>query len=761
MTTTQSPSSGQPEPSERSWREEYLPIYLPLREKLASAVFADTGRPYFDETDLATFDAAAALAAESHSGQQRDSGEPYIIHPVAVAEILLEYGMDTASITAALLHDVVEDTGVTTQQVTERFGKTVALLVEGVTKLGKLPYAADREELQAENIRKMLLAMSEDIRVMIIKLADRVHNMRTLQYRSEQKRRDVARETLEIYAPIAHRLGIRAFKEELEDLAIQYLDPVGYQEIALSLEQQNSTRSEFLQSVHARVQDRLTGHVSNFQIEGRIKSVHGIYRKMYGQKKSFSEIYDVYAIRVIVDSVADCYYVLGVIHDMFRPIPGRFKDYISTPKPNLYQSLHTTVLGDEAIPFEAQIRTQEMHRTAEYGVAAHWKYKQDITGRSSMEQRLSWIRQLLETQKDAGSVEEIVQTIKSDLAKEEVYALSPKGQVYALPQGATVIDFAYAVHSGVGNKMVGAKVDTRIVPIDYQIKNGEVIEILTTANQEKGPSRDWLKIAATSQAHSKIRSWFKKERREENIAEGRQEVERELRRSFIRLDDEAMEALLRKEAERHQMDSVEEFYAAVGYGGLQLQKFMPRIRDEYQKILKARAERDQDPNRPPEAYVTAARQRSARGEGVVVEGIDNCLVKLSRCCRPLPGDQIIGYITRGFGVSIHTRTCTNVPADPALASEPERWLNAYWSPDVKEEFKASLMVTTINRLGMLADVTRSFANMHVMINSLSLKEHKDGTATVYSTVSVNGLEHLGTVIAKMGKLDGVLRVERA
>ena len=506
-------------------------------------------RENMTENDVSLVEKAYFIAKKAHEGQFRFSGEPYIIHPVSVAIILYNLGMDGESMAAALLHDVVEDTDMTKENIQEEFGEDVANLVEGVTKLGKVPIFT-KEEQQAENVRKMLMAMSQDIRVIIIKLADRIHNMRTLSFMRPDKRREKAQETLEIYAPIAHRLGIRGVKEELEDLAISYLDPVAYKEIRDRLEQQQSKRKEYLDSIQKKISERIKLVVPNASISGRIKSVHGIYRKMYMQGKSFDEIYDIYAVRIIVDDVIDCYNCLGIIHDMFKSIPGRFKDYISTPKANMYQSLHTTVIGDEGIPFEVQIRTWEMHRTAEYGVAAHWKYKLGMSGRQKFEEKFSWIRQLLESQNVSENPQDIVNTIKTDLVQEEVFVFTPKGTVINLPAGATVVDFAYAIHSAVGNRMVGAKVDGRIVPIDYVVKTGEIVEIITSSQQNKGPSRDWLKFVKTSGARNKIRSWFKKERREENILEGKMEVEREFKRNFIRLNDQQFDKFILEVAQR-------------------------------------------------------------------------------------------------------------------------------------------------------------------------------------------------------------------
>ncbi|MCR5484591.1 MAG: bifunctional (p)ppGpp synthetase/guanosine-3',5'-bis(diphosphate) 3'-pyrophosphohydrolase [Clostridiales bacterium] len=714
-------------------------------------------KEHYDSEDvLRSVEEAYEIASKAHEGQKRLSGQPYIIHPLAVAEILVNLGMDRQSIIAALLHDTVEDTPMTLDDVRQKFGADVAGLVDGVTKLGKVPFSSreEKEERQAENIRKMLLAMSQDIRVIIIKLADRLHNMRTLAFQKPQKRRDIALETLEIYAPIAHRLGIRSIKVELEDLAISFLDPVAYHEIGDKLEEQSTSRNEFLQSIEAKISERVREEVADAHIEGRIKSVHGIYRKMYMQNKTFDEIYDIYAVRIIVNSVIDCYNCLGIIHDMYKPLPGRFKDYISTPKPNMYQSLHTTVIGSEGIPFEVQIRTWEMHRTAEYGIAAHWKYKLGMTN-DKMGDRLAWIRQLLDTQKDSENVEDIVLTIKTDLVPEEVFVFTPKGDVINLPQGATVIDFAYAIHSAVGNRMQGAKVDGRIVPIDYKVKTGEIVDVITSSNPNKGPSRDWLKIVKTSEARSKIRSWFKKERREENIVEGKAEVEREFRRSFIRLDDDELEKFLQTIAERQHFNSVDDFYAAIGYGGISLTRLMPRIRDDYNKLLKT-----SDQDEIQQAYVPQ-KKKTKSNEGVVVEGLDNCLIKFSRCCNPLPGDEIIGFITRGHGVSIHKRDCTNVPKTTALAPEPERWIHAYWDKNVREEFKSTLLISCFNRVGLLADISGQFANMHVMIHDISTRNFKDGRVALTVTITVNSIEHLKSVVSKIERIDGVLSVERS
>jgi GTP pyrophosphokinase len=710
-------------------------------------------RETYSEAEANKIDEAFAFAFNAHNGQLRKSGEAYIIHPIAVAKILIGFGMDYQSVIAALLHDVVEDTPVTSEDVKKLFGEQVALLVEGVTKLGKVPLAS-REEQQAENLRKLLLAMSEDIRVIIIKLADRLHNMRTLKYVPEQKRRDTAKETIEIYAPIAHRLGIRPVKEELEDLAISYLDPVAYEEIKRALAEQEPQRKEFLESIKSKIAARVKTVVQDATIEGRIKSVHGIYRKMYMQGKSFEEIYDIYAVRLIVNTVGDCYNCLGVIHDMYKPITGRFKDYISTPKPNMYQSLHTTVIGNEGIPFEVQIRTVEMHKTAEYGIAAHWKYKlgyKDAESNKRIEKGIGWVHDLLEAQSESGDVSDIVNTIKHDFVSEEVFVFTPKGDVICLPVGATVIDFAYAIHSAVGNKMTGAKVDKHIVPLTHVVKTGEIVEVLTSSQPGKGPSRDWLKIVTTSEARTKIRTWFKKERREENIVEGKQEFERELRRNNITPDEEQSAALMQTIIEKQRMATEDDFYAALGYGGIILSKIMPMIKEEYNKLART----------APEKEVKYKQARTVSSEGVVVDGIGNCLVKLSRCCNPIPGDEIIGFITRGHGVSVHKRDCPNVPSVINAAPEPERWIRVYWSTVTQKDFSASMLLTCLSGKTTMNDIFSALNSIHVTVYSINTRDTKDGRMLVNITVNANSVEHMKSMMSRLSKLSGVLSVDRS
>ncbi|MBO1679992.1 RelA/SpoT family protein [Bittarella massiliensis (ex Durand et al. 2017)] len=720
--------------------------YEQLREKLAAG----------DKYDLAVIDRAYALAYEAHGEQKRRSGEPYITHPVQVAALLWELGMDTDCVVAALLHDVVEDTPTSLDEVSKQFGPDVALLVDGVTKLGKIQFTTKEDE-QAENIRKMLLAMSKDIRVILIKLCDRLHNMRTLEVMPEQHRRDKALEVMEVYAPIAHRLGISSVKEELEDLALKYLDPFGYYQIQEYLNSRKVDTEDFLEIVTGRIRERLKDYEDVIEISGRVKSVYGIYRKVFMSGRSFDEIYDIVAVRILCNTVNECYNILGLMHDLFRPIPNRFKDYISTPKPNMYQSLHTTVISKEKMPFEIQIRTYEMHHTAEYGIAAHWKYKAGVRGSDKLDEKLAWVRQLLEAQKDSEDARDIITNIKSDLTFEEVYAFTPKGDVKSLPKGSTVIDFAYAIHSGVGNSMVGAKVDGRIVSLDYQIQNGEIIEIITTKSPNRGPSRDWLKIVHTSEARNKIRTWFKKTQREENILEGKIEVDREFKRNQIAVNDEQLEQLLMGVGKKYQVGSLDDFYAALGYGGINLTRLMPRIKEAYSKMV--------NPAPPPapltKEEVPLTKSKHTSSGGVEVEGIDNCLVKFAKCCNPLPGDSIVGFITRGFGVSVHKADCPNVLAAKNLEENSERWVKVKWSASSRDSFKSTLQLVGLDRQGLFADISIALSAMRVPIFAINARSLQNGFADVMITIGISNVEHLTSIIARLQKIQGVESVQRS
>ena len=710
----------------------------------------DSGRNYDTDRIMAAY----KVAEEAHKDQRRRSGEPYISHPVAVAIILVGLGMDTDTLVAALLHDVVEDTATTSDSIEKQFGKDVALMVDGVTKLGQVPFST-REEQQAENVRKMLLAMAQDVRVIIIKLADRLHNMRTLESMPPQKQRDKSLETMEVYAPLAHRLGLKLVKEELEDTALRFLDPDAYAEIESQLKLRRDERDKFLAMMRQRLSDRLTAEHMNFHLESRVKSIYGIYRKVYMQGRDFDEIFDVYALRVIVDTVIECYNVLGIVHDLFRPIPNRFKDYISMPKANMYQSLHTTVLDKEGIPFEIQIRTWDMHYVAEYGVAAHWKYKAGLSGKDSLEEKIAWVRQLLEAQQESDDVEDIVRSIKTDIAPEEVFAFTPKGDVISLPSGSTIIDFAYAIHSAVGNRMTGAKVDGRIVPIDTPVKTGMVIEIIT--GNTKGPNRDWLKIVKTSEARNKIRSWFKKEKREENIAAGREELEKEFRRSSISLTDQQEEDFLSYLAEKQQMNSVDDFLAAIGYGGISLSKIAPRIKSDYIRMFRTTEE-----EKAAQTMPKLVEKKSKVSSGVIVEGLDSCLVKFAQCCNPLPGDEIIGYITRGSGVSIHKIDCPNVANSMKDPEQASRWVSAHWAETTQREvFKSSIELLARDRGLLIAEVSITLNNMHIPIHALQARELKDGMTSVTLTLGTVNVEQLTNIMSNLRKIDGVVDVKRA
>ncbi|WP_270739981.1 RelA/SpoT family protein [Massilioclostridium coli] len=710
-------------------------------------VLKATDRPF----DLDKITKAYEVAKDAHAGQLRLSGEPYVTHPIAVACILAELGMDNECVEAALLHDVVEDTTVSLEEVKKKFGEDVALLVDGVTKLGKIPLTT-KEEQQAENVRKMLLAMAKDIRVVIIKLADRLHNMRTAEFWPEQKQRDKSLETMEVYAPIAHRLGIRPVKEELEDLALQYLDPVAYREIQQKLKDRALNNQNYIEYIKQKIAARLQELNISAKIDGRVKSIYGIYRKVYMAGREFDEVYDIYAIRVIVDSVLECYNILGAMHDLFTPIPNRFKDYISMPKPNMYQSLHTTVIAKEGIPFEIQIRTWEMHYTAEYGIAAHWKYKEGIRGKDNLEERLAWVRQIIEAQQESQDAEDIMQSIKTDIGSEEVFVFTPKGDVKALPVGSTVIDFAYAIHSAVGNRMIGAKIDGRIVSLDTKLKTGQVVEIITIKSENHGPSRNWLKIVATSEARSKIRSWFKKERREENIVEGKAELERELKRNKIYLPDEQMAEFLEGMCKKNHCENLEEFYAAIGYGGISLSKIIPRVKEAYIKLIKS----EQEPvSEAPKITHTKATS------GVIVEGIDNCLVKFAQCCNPLPGDDIIGFITRGHGVSIHKKDCVNVLSSMKDPSQVDRWIHVRWEQSAPTSYRSTLDIVADSRTGLLADVSVVLANFRVPIHEINARELKNGNANIVVTIAIAGVEQLNNIIQRIHKIEGVISVERA
>ena len=709
--------------------------------------------------DLGRIRAAYDMARLAHSGQLRKDGSPYVTHCVAAADITVDMGLDEDSIVSALLHDVIEDTNLTHDDIARQFGDAVADIVEGVTKLTRVQYTSKEDE-QMENLRKMLMAMAKDIRVILIKLADRTHNMRTMEYQTAEKQRQKSLETMEIYAPIAHRLGMQRIKWELEDLSLKYLDPVGYTEITQSLEKKQREHESFMERVQAQIETRLKEqHVPYLRVYGRMKHPYSIYRKMYAQNKTMDEVLDLFAFRVIVDTVADCYNVLGIIHDLYRPILGRFKDYIGTPKPNMYQSLHTTVIGADGIPFEVQIRTEEMHEIAEYGVAAHWKYKQGISGNAS-EHNYEWVRRLLENQENTDA-EEFVHTLKVDMFADEVFVFSPRGDVTNLPAGATPIDFAYSIHSAIGNRMTGAKVNGRIAPLDYQLKNGDIVEILTSKNAH-GPSRDWLKIAKSSEARSKIRQWFKKERREENIINGRMSFEAELKHLGIPMSDvlgtDLEAALLKKTS----FGSMDEMYAAIGYGGFSAQKAVNRIHDEIIKLEKQRqAERAATvPVDNSGATRPAIPKRTKSEQGIVVEGLSNCLVKFSKCCTPVPGDKIVGFITRGYGVSVHRCDCPNAAPERRKPEERGRWIKVSWGTDVKESYQTALDIYAKDRLDLVLDVSAALSTSQTRVASLNATTTSDGFAVIHLNIFISDANHLAAVMRKLHQISGVMKVDR-
>ncbi|MBE7005264.1 MAG: bifunctional (p)ppGpp synthetase/guanosine-3',5'-bis(diphosphate) 3'-pyrophosphohydrolase [Ruminococcaceae bacterium] len=717
----------------------------------------ETIRGYNPGADFAMIEKAYRYAVVHHGEQKRKDGSPYVTHPIAVAQIVAdELHLDSESIVASLLHDCIEDTDATYENISKEFSTTIANLVEGVSKLTRVVYTTKEEE-QMENLRKMLMAMSKDIRVILIKIADRTHNMRTMEYQSKEKQRQKSLETMEIYAPIAHRLGMQRIKWELEDTSLKYLDPVAYNEIETSLESKREEYDAFIERVTRQIEDRLRDmHVPFRRVYGRMKHPYSIYRKMYVQQKTMSEVLDLFAFRVIVDTVADCYNVLGIIHDLYRPLLGRFKDYIGTPKPNMYQSLHTTVIGKSGIPFEVQIRTQEMHEVAEYGIAAHWKYKSGISGEAS-EGTYEWMRKLLENQENTDA-EEFIHTLKVDMFADEVFVFSPAGDVTNLPAGATPIDFAYSVHSAVGNRMVGAKVNGRIVPLDYQLQNGEIVEILTSKTA-RGPSRDWLRIAQSSEARSKIRQWFKKEKREENIVNGRSAFESELRHVGVPLSavqgTELETALLKKLP----YNAIDDMYAAIGYGGFTAQKAVTRISEELTRLKRLQQEKEPAPE-PAKPAPIPKPQRSKSEQGIVVEGLSNCLVKFSKCCTPVPGDEIVGFITRGYGVSVHRADCPNAAPSRRRPDEESRWIHVSWGDDVRESYVTSLEVYAKDRINLVLDVSSALSTSNIRVQSLNANILPDSTALIRLSIMVSDSVQLAALMRKLNQISGVTRVER-
>ena len=723
----------------------------------------NTVREYNPGADFKRIRESYEFAKQHHGEQRRKSGELYITHPLAVAQIVAEeLHLDSESIEAALLHDVIEDTDATYDDVAKLTSPTVADLVEGVSKLTRIQYAAKEDE-QMENLRKMLIAMSKDIRVILIKISDRLHNMRTMEYQTPAKQKQKSLETMEIYAPIAHRLGMQRMKWELEDLSLKYLDPIGYDEIVSKLDAKRPEYDALMSRTQAQIDQRLNEMGIKHIVYGRMKHPYSIYRKMFSQNKSLDEIFDLFAFRVVVDTVSDCYNVLGVIHDLYKPILGRFKDYIGTPKPNGYQSLHTTVMGNEGIPFEVQIRTTEMHEIAEYGVAAHWKYKQNGQG-AGTEGKYEWVRRLLENQEGADA-EEFIHSLKVDMFSDEVFVFTPNGDVQNLPAGATPIDFAYAIHSAVGNRMIGAKVNNRIVTLDHVLKNGDIVEILTSKNA-KGPSRDWMKIAKSNEARSKIRQWFKKEKRDENIANGRSAFDAELRHCGIAmkdvLDPEFLPVLLKKVA----YPTLDDLYAAIGYGGFTAQKAVSRIQGELQRRQQQRqqeqmlAEAVAESKEDPKPADTPKQPKAVKSEqGIIVEGLDNCLVKFSKCCTPVPGDDIVGFITRGYGVSVHRADCPNA-SEEKRKEQPDRWIHVSWGTDTNDSYPTTIEAVCKDRLNLLLDVSAALSTTKTFVLGLNSRSTEDGFAIIRIEIQIKDGAQLSTLMNKLHQISGVLQVNR-
>lgn len=716
---------------------------LNMLKTKAQQVYGDEGVKKIKE--------AYTFAENAHKSQLRSSGEPYIIHPLEVALILMDLGLDVDTVVAGLLHDVVEDTGVPIEELTKLFGAEVADLVDGVTKLGKIAFKT-KEEQQAENLRKMFLAMAKDIRVIIIKLADRLHNLRTLEYVDEEKQREKAYETLEIYAPLAHRLGIFKIKWELEDTSLRYIDPKGYYDLVEKIAIKRREREKYIQEIIETLEKKLDEMNIEAEIEGRPKHFYSIYRKMYMQHKTFEEIYDLLAIRVIVNTVKDCYGVLGVVHTLWKPIPGRFKDYIAVPKPNMYQSLHTTVIDSRGELFEIQIRTWEMHRTAEYGIAAHWKYKEGKKSSSDFDEKLAWLRQLLEWQSDLKDAREFMESLKIDLFTDEVFVFTPKGDVVDLRKGATPLDFAYAIHSDVGNQCVGAKVNGRIVPLDYVLQTGDIVEILTSSSSS-GPSRDWLNIVKTSQAKNKIKQFFKRERREENIEKGKEMLEREARRQGYSLSQLLSKDWPETVWRKYGFNSVEDMYAALGYGGITTNQILFRLIDEYKKANK----QEREENLTTKKDTKPQKSHTANDKGIKVKGIENIMVRLSKCCNPVPGDVIIGYITRGRGVSIHRVDCINLK-DPLV--EPQRFIEVEWIDEYKASFSSEIQILARDRQMLLADITKAMSDMKVNVTAVNARTTKNKQVVINIMIEINDIEQLRRVIKQIEKIDNVIDAYR-
>ena len=722
--------------------------------------------PFSARYDVEKIKDAYLLASQAHKGQFRQSGDPYISHPIAVAESIAELGLDTDTLCAAFLHDTVEDCeDVTLDMIRDRFGEDVALIVDGVTKIRTVS-VVDKEGQHVENVRRMMLAISKDIRVIIVKLCDRLHNMRTLSGKKNgDKQRDIALETMYVYAPLAHRLGMQRIKLELENLSLLYLDPIGYDEVTESVEGRFGTSRDLLASARERIENKLAECGISYTMEDRIKSVYSLYRKIYELGKPFEEIYDFYALRVIVNTVEECYTVLGLVHEMFTSIPGRFKDYISMPKPNMYRSLHTTVMSRDGVPFEVQIRTYEMLQTAEFGIAAHWRYKSGEKADPAVDKQLAWVAELIEDDEGIRDPDEYIHSFKKNIFREEIFVFTPKGDVISLPAGATVIDFAYTIHTAVGNKMVGAKINGVIVPIDRVPQTGDVVEILTQSNH--GPSRDWLNIVTTSCARCKIRQWFKKEKRPENIAVGKEAIEKELRRLGHALTASEVQSVIESVAERLGVQSAEDLYDTVGYGGITMSRIAVRLRDECNKLIKEQESEGKNPDDQAIAIIneknSVPKPRTSHGKGgIVVDGAAGCLVKFAKCCNPLPGDSVIGFVTRGFGISVHKRDCPNALSGASDPSQADRWLPAHWEKDTKNSlYEASLALFAEDKIGVLAEVSAALAEMRVPVMTINVAPPKNERAVIYLTVGCKDTEHYNFIVSRLRAIPTVLSVTRS
>ena len=722
-----------------------------LYDELISSV-----KKYHPSTDISMIEKAYEVAREAHKDQKRKSGEPYIIHPLCVAIILADLELDKETIVAGLLHDSVEDTWMTCEELEKEFGAEVALLVDGVTKLGQLSYSADKVEQQAENLRKMFLAMAKDIRVILIKLADRLHNMRTLQYMRPEKQQEKARETMDIYAPIAMRLGISKIKVELDDLSLKYLKPDVYYDLVKKVALRKSERQEFVSNIVKQVKQHMDDAGIKAQVDGRIKHFFSIYKKMVNQDKTIDQIYDLFAVRIIVDSVKDCYAALGVVHELYNPMPGRFKDYISVPKPNMYQSLHTTLIGPKGTPFEVQIRTWDMHRIAEFGIAAHWAYKEANKNKKSnvivQDDKLAWLRESLEWQKDMQDPQEFLKTLKTELFEDEVYVFTPKGQIKVLPRGATPIDFAYSVHAEIGHHMTGCKINSKMMPIVTKLKNGDIVEIITS-DQAKGPSRDWLKFVKSSSAKNKIQQWFKKAEREDNIVKGKDLIEKEIKRIGMNYSTLFKNEYVQVALNRYKFNTIDDMYSAVGFGAISSSRIIAKMLEAYKKD-----NQDEEIEKTIEELATEKPKiNRTSSNGVIVKGIDNCLVRFSKCCNPVPGDEIIGFITRGRGVSIHRKDCQNVKD---LVSQGDRIIDVIWSDKDKSSYNVDIQILANDRNGLLADIIKEISNNKCTLIAVDSKVHRDRTAETNLTIEVENLNVLNTVVKALRKIDSVYEVNR-